>query len=246
MKKKIESGDIFKLNSGGSVTVLEFVSRSNITAMHNDEFAHKFKTTAYNLESGHIKNPFFPSVFGVGYLGYGKYRAKKNGVHDEAYCAWKDMHRRCYDENFHLNRGTYADCVVCEDWHNYQTFAEWFYKQKRQTGWQLDKDILISGNREYSTRACRFVPVAINSLFSRVPEEIKNEYTGVRKVRSSYRAELTVESKRISLGTYKSAEEASVAYVKAKNENVKRVANNYREFICNDIYTALINFSADR
>lgn len=245
MKKKIEAGDVFNINSGGSVTVVEFVSRSAITAVHNDEFAHKFKTTAYNLERGQIKNPFSPSVFGVGYLGHGKYRTKENGVHDEAYCAWKDMLRRCYDEKFHLNRGTYADCSVCEDWHNYQNFAKWFYKQKRQTGWQLDKDILIKGNREYSPRACRFVPVAINSLFSRVPDEIKNDYTGVRRVRSSYRAELTVGSKRISLGAYKSAEEASAVYVKAKNERVKSVANHYREFICNDIYTALINFSAD-
>lgn len=244
MKKKIESGDVFNIHSGGSVTVLEVAGRSNITAVHNDEFAHKFKTTAFNLESGHIKNPFLPSVFGVGYFGHGKYRAKKNGVHDEAYCAWKDMLRRCYDEKFHLRWRTYAGCSVCKEWHNYQVFAEWFYKQKRQTGWQLDKDILINGNREYSPRACRLVPVAINSLFSRVPEELKNGYTGVRKVGSSYRAEFTVDSKRIHVGNYKSAEEASAAYVKAKNENVKRVANQYREFICNDIYTALINFNA--
>ncbi len=77
MKNKIEAGDVFNINSGGSVTVLEFVSRSNITAVHNDAFEHRFKTTAYNLERGQVKNPFSPSVFGVGYLGYGKYRTKK-------------------------------------------------------------------------------------------------------------------------------------------------------------------------
>lgn len=246
MKKKIEAGDVFNINSGGSVTVLEFVSRSNITAVHNDEFAHKFKTTAYNLERGQIKNPFYPSVFGVGYLGSGKYTTKRNGVHDESYLTWKEMLRRCYDEKFHIKRRTYADCSVCKEWYNYQIFAEWFYKQKRQSGWQLDKDILTNGNREYSPKACRFVPAAINSLFSRVPDEIKNDYTGVRRVRSSYIAELTVGPKKISLGAYKSAEEASAVYVKAKNERVKSVANHYREFICNDIYEALINFSADR
>lgn len=46
----------------------------------------------------------------------------------------------------------------------FSNFAEWFDKHHVE-GWELDKDILVSGNRTYSPETCCFVPHEINVLF---------------------------------------------------------------------------------
>ena len=45
-----------------------------------------------------------------------------------------------------------------------------------------------------------------------------SEYIGVRKIGNRYRAEIKVDAKRISLGTYSTQEEASMVYKKAVDE----------------------------
>lgn len=77
---------------------------------------------------------------------------------------WCRMIRRCYSDNLHKQHPTYSDCSVCEDWLFFSNFAEWFDKHHVE-GWELDKDILVSGNRTYSPETCCFVPHEINVLF---------------------------------------------------------------------------------
>jgi hypothetical protein len=55
---------------------------------------------------------------------------------------------------------------VCNEWHNFQNFAEWFcknYCDASMDKWQLDKDIIVPGNRVYSPETCCFVPNAVNN-----------------------------------------------------------------------------------
>lgn len=66
---------------------------------------------------------------------------------------------KCYDEAVNGFKG-------------FQEFAEWCqseygYMNVEQNGrfWQLDKDILVSGNMVYSPDTCCFVPNRINSVF---------------------------------------------------------------------------------
>jgi hypothetical protein len=40
----------------------------------------------------------------------------------------------------------YKDVKICEEWYNFQNFAEWFennYNPETMQSWQLDKDILV-------------------------------------------------------------------------------------------------------
>lgn len=73
------------------------------------------------------------------------------------------MLERCYSEKTQSRQPTYIGCTVCEEWHSFTAFRVWM-KQQDWQGKQLDKDLLIAGNKIYSPETCIFVSHAINSL----------------------------------------------------------------------------------
>lgn len=98
-------------------------------------------------------------------LTYGKgERDKKFGVSRKAFNIWNRMLRRCYDEFIHTEHPKYIECSVCESWLSFSSFEKWFNEHYVE-GWELDKDILVKGNKEYSPDKCCFVPHEINVLF---------------------------------------------------------------------------------
>ena len=80
------------------------------------------------------------------------------------YRTWKNMLERCYDSNLHLKHPTYIGCIVCEEWLTFSNFKAWMETQDFG-GKDLDKDILVKGNKIYSPETCIFVTNAINLLF---------------------------------------------------------------------------------
>jgi hypothetical protein len=101
-------------------------------------------------------------VFGVGYVGVGKYLAFSNGIEEPAYNLWIGMLNRCYYVKSLKASPTYRDCTVAKEWHNYQNFAKW-YEDNYVEGYQLDKDIKVEGNRVYGPDTCMFVTSQENS-----------------------------------------------------------------------------------
>ena len=53
-----------------------------------------------NFKKGNIKCPYERRVYGVGYIGEGKYKVKENGKTTKCYETWHSMLRRCYDEKY--------------------------------------------------------------------------------------------------------------------------------------------------
>ena len=107
-----------------------------------------------------IKDPYAPIVFGVGFDGVGPHRAYENGKETRTHGVWRAMLRRCYGAEY---RPAYEGATVCEDWHNFQVFAEW-YKSKGglEHSLELDKDILIKGNKLYHPERCILVSKQLN------------------------------------------------------------------------------------
>ena len=57
-------------------------------------------------------------------------------------------------------------CSTIDDWHNQSKFSEWYLLHEyRFDGWEIDKDILLKGNKIYSPENCCFVPAEINCMF---------------------------------------------------------------------------------
>lgn len=81
------------------------------------------------------------------------------------YRAWSNMLKRCYSERLQAKYPTYIGCMVCEEWHSFMTFRSWMIQQDWQ-GKDLDKDLLIAGNKIYSPETCIFVSSQINSLLN--------------------------------------------------------------------------------
>jgi hypothetical protein len=79
------------------------------------------------------------------------------------YHAWTNMLARGYSEKYRLKRPTYKNVTVCEQWHLFSTFKRWMEEQDYE-GKQLDKDILVLGNKEYNPATCVFVSQGVNSF----------------------------------------------------------------------------------
>ena len=200
-----------------------------------------------NLRKGKVLNPFHPTFEGVGYMGVGKY----SSVDTKPYNLWKNMLERAYNPRSHAKRPTYKDTTVCEEWHNFQNFAEWCYGQKffgmrdkDGASYHLDKDLLVEGNKVYSPETCCFIPPSINSLLIK-ERRVRGESTvGVHYNKNTglYSALLRRNGVKKTLGYFSTPEEAFQAYKKAKEAYVKEVAEEWRGKIDDEAYAALMGW----
>lgn len=103
-------------------------------------------------------------VFGVGFNdSVQPIRPIVNGkqVPSPHYQAWKGMLRRCYSQKEHLRYPSYAGCTAWIGWHKFSEFKSWMDTQDWD-GKELDKDLLVPGNKVYSPETCLFVSSQVN------------------------------------------------------------------------------------
>ena len=141
------------------------------------------------------------------------------------YSTWKQMLMRTYCEFYRAERPTYQDVTVCEEWLSFTTFREWMEGEDWE-GNELDKDIIVSGNREYRADRCLFVSRAVNGLLNNhanargaYPCGVTEEYGG-----GKYRARIKMYSKEKYLGYFDTVNEASQAYKTAKKAHIETIA----------------------
>ena len=202
-----------------------------------------------HFKKGQIKNPMFPSVHGVGFIGVGKFKPfDENGKPTRCYIIWRAMFQRCYCSNHQDKYPTYKGCTVDEKWHNFQVFAEWYYENYYEIGnekMNLDKDILHKGNKVYSPDTCVFVPASINTLFVKC-DKARGEYPiGVRKMRNKFEARLSRGNGMEHLGVFNTANEAFLTYKIAKEQYIKEVAEKYKDKIPCELYEAMVAYEVD-
>jgi hypothetical protein len=161
------AGTIYKTKGFGEVKVIRYSSCSDVTIKFLDT-GNVSTSRSGQIRSGQVRDVMKRTVFGVGYFGKGDHKSKNGKHHTTAYSKWQGMMERCYSNRYHENKPTYIGCSVCDAWHNFQNFAEWFYENYKDDGteYHLDKDIKIKGNRVYSPDACLFVTLSENNKMS--------------------------------------------------------------------------------
>lgn len=84
-------------------------------------------------------------------------------VRHAAYAAWISMLQRCYGDPFRSAHKHYLDVTLHDDWLRFSVFYDW-WKPRYQPGWQLDKDLLIPGNKVYGPESCVYIPKELNAF----------------------------------------------------------------------------------
>jgi len=185
-------------------------------------------------------------VFGVGYNSGGIYETTNNRKHSKIFSLWQLMMQRCYSEKYHIRRPTYIECYVCEEWKDYQKFAEWCSVNYVE-GWHLDKDIILKGNKMYSPNTCAFVPKEINLLFLRRQARRGKYPIGVcwDKQMLKFRSIYKIKGKHKTIGLFNTPELAFNAYKLAKEKLIKEVADEYKDRIINEIYYSMHSYKVE-
>lgn len=188
------------------------------------------------------KSKLLPTVMGIGFIGIGENIPSRT---NKAYTLWTMIINRCYNETIHKLRPTYIGCSVDKEWHNFQSFAEW-YKENYVEDYQLDKDILFKGNKIYSPNTCLFVPKSINCLIINHKTRRGILPIGVKESKTNnnitYWAQLTTNSTHTSFGPYLNINDAFISYKNEKEKHIKSVADKFKDKIPNKLYLALYNY----
>ena len=242
MANKIDRvGEVGISNEGCLMKIVEYNGNKDIVVEFQDEHKYRAHTRYQDFKKGECKNPFFPSAFGHGYLGTDKngnvpnVNEFKNGKWciTWEYSKWREMLRRCYDNKYKEKYPTYKDVICCKRWLCFAYFLEDLEILKQEYNWNkdeklnLDKDILNKNNKEYSLKNCVLVPSYINTLFTK-RNASRGEYpigVSYRKHIKKYQANCNINGKYKNLGYYNTVEQAFNAYKIAKENEIKRIAN---------------------
>lgn len=235
-------------NQGCMMTIIEYRNNKDIDVQFNDEFNTVVTNREYHkFKLGQIKNPNHASVYDIGYIGQGEY---SKSTDKDAYVVWHGILNRCYSPKLHAKRPTYMGCEVCEDWHNFQNFCEWYYNNYYEIDEQtmaLDKDILYKGNKVYSPDTCMFVPSRINTLFVKCNSKRGDLPIGIsyHKCTGKYQANCQGFNHLEYLGLYDTIDGAFEAYKQYKEQVIKDMAEEYKDLIPEVLYNAMLNYEVE-
>jgi hypothetical protein len=167
-------------------------------------------------------------------------------LRDPAYDAWASMMNRTYSPKFHEKHPTYSDVTVCKEWHSFCAFREWWLNNHRED-FQLDKDLLSPGNREYSPDACIYVPRWLNSFLNGHEASRGELPIGVSfcKQTGRYRSQCCnpITGKHHKLGRFTTPEEASEAWLDFKlsiADRLKKEMDRIDKRIYNNVLAIII------
>ena len=247
-KKPLEArvGLTFTSHQGCVYKIISILKENGVVRYlveFQDDYKYKKVSDWRECRKGSINNPYFKSIFNIGYLGVGIYDSKNS---KSAYKSWYKMISRCYNvNNEHYCAYGGRGVRVCDEWHNFQNFAKWYYENSYPCieGLEVDKDILKA--KYYSPQTCLLIPSSINKLFIGIPNSInKNNPIGItRKDSGNFTVYVSVEGKQKCFGTFDTIEEAISIYKDKKELNIKNSLIKYKNIIPSKIYDAIDNYS---
>lgn len=240
----LKIGEISNNKFGTPMKIVRYNKTDDMTIEFQDEHRVTVNTWYRKFIIGQIKNPYDKTKYGVGYIGVGRHKSRYDSItQNPYYTTWTYMLERCYSEKLRYKHPTYDDCYVCDEWHNFQIFADWceinYYSTHDNKRMHIDKDILVKGNKIYSPEACMIVPQRINMMFMTKTRSVDVDLPqGIRRYRNVFMSEYNTKY----LGAYKTIEEAIEKYMVEKRIHIKEVADEYKDKIPPKVYNALLEW----
>lgn len=243
-QQRVFVGDVYPTDNFGNITVIEYNGTNDVLVKFEDGNLKKTSVTAIKRKS--VKNNFKPVIYGVGFLGEYEYASVYNLKRSPAYVAWVSMLKRCYDStNKKSLKNYYGICTVDSKWHNFNTFEKWYNSNcKSNSNYLLDKDLKLFGNKVYCEEYCSLVPIEVNNLLLK-REALRGDYpigVSLHKPTGKFVAQCHSGSPNTYIGLYQTVNEAFLAYKKVKEGYIKKVAEQFKEYIDPVVYNNLINY----
>lgn len=177
------NGSRWETTKYGTLTI---IGRTNRYSMSNGYKKYNFYLCQFDdgyiteavsscIKLGEVRNPYAPTLVGVGYRGEGEWNFYKNNKPTKEYSLYYGILERCYNPKCPTYESYGGDGVtVCERWHNFQNFCndikklqnydKWINDESQK--WEIDKDFLCSyynkSQKIYSPEVCIFIPKRIN------------------------------------------------------------------------------------
>lgn len=241
----------YKCTNGGYATIIEHNKGDIYCLVEFDNVISQRGYVGYsNLCNGRVKNPWKPTVRGVGYIGkiFDKDHPLSKNI---AYKHWVKMIERCYNP-MHRKYKFYGakGVTVCEEWLCFANYETWFnqhYYEIPNCDMVVDKDVLDKTNKIYSPNTCVIIPSNINKLFCNASNIRGNLPIGVvyHKQNHNYIATISIDNKAHHLGCFDTITEAFISYKVAKEKYIKEMADKYREYLPQKVYDAMYNYQVD-
>lgn len=236
-------GSIFNLNYGGSCEIVHYENAEKVWVLFDCGYLNNRTVRMSELRKGEVKNPYFPTIFGLGYLGFGKYNTKDIGGNGAVYRLWKSMLNRCYNELRLNTEKSYRGCTVCDEWLNFQNFAKWYLENDFYgLGYDLDKDMLSISSKVYSPETCCLIPKKINNLVretsyknSDLPRGVQWSSDGIR-----FLGRFSQGGKQ-NTKLFDNIADAESFYYEKRREYAKKLAELFKGKIDNRVYKKLYN-----
>ena len=165
-------GKVYTTNNYGDFRVISKVGKDKACRhLYNIQFLKtgyiKTKVRRDVILNGNIKDLYYPSIAGVGYVG--EYViADRKGIDGILYKTWSHMIDRCYNTKCreYSNYGA-KGIFVSKRWHNFSNFIEdvkqmrgFYLKMYKPHEYQLDKDYY--GSNCYSMDTCVWIHKELN------------------------------------------------------------------------------------
>ena len=213
---------------GSKIVIKEYRKRRDID-VYFPEYDWIAKHVQYNnFKKGTIECPYEPRVYGVGYLGEGKYTATENGKKTDKYKIYYSMLQRCYDPKHQERYPTYKDCRVEDYLLNFQHMGKWIEENYYKVPGERINTLFVKNDKTRGEN-----PIGVSDLPSGNYQVMCNNRYG----------------KNIYLGTYTTKEEAFQAYKNYKEKVIKEVIDSYEGKIPEPHYsrlkTAMYNYKVE-
>ena len=151
------------------------------------------------------------------------------------YTTWMNMKSRCYNvknKRYEIYGG--EGVTVCDEWRNdFKIFYDWAIANGYHEDLTIDKDMLCNKQKInpkiYSPKTCCFVTKTENSRATRILNKSNTSgYRGVsyHKDKKKFITQISVDSKKIQIGTFTNKLDAAHAYDNyVKEHNLEHTIN---------------------
>ena len=183
--------------------------------------------------------------YGIGFNDR-KYPTKVKSKHTREYIFWTGFLSRSCSENTKNNQPSYKPRSVSENFKSYSYFYEWCQDQIGfDLGFDLDKDLIVKGNKIYSEEFCVFLPSEINRALCKNDKGRGGLPIGVfyNKKSKKFESRVRRNSNPVYIGSFDSEIDAFNSYKSEKESYLKHLANKYKGLIDERACKALIDYS---